>query len=411
LILVCSVTANVAAQRPEVVAQIQVQGNTITPDAEMLDLAGLSVGMPLAPETIDSARRRLDATGRFDRVQVLKRFASITDASQIVLVVIVHEPGASIALPGAPGLPARVVRRRGPGLQYLPLLDYDDGYGWTYGLQLALPRPAGDRSRIAFPLTWGGERKAAAVFEKTFPAGPLTRVESGGSLTRRVQPYFEEPENRARVWVRAERAFGLALRTGMTADWQRVGLGPGPRDEVASIGADATVDTRIDPWLARNAVWVHASWMRAAFPGAAANLTELDARGYLGLPGQSVLVARVARRGADTPVPGYAKRILGGLDTLRGFRVGTAVGDTLALGSLEVRTPFTSPLRIAKMGVSAFVDAAAAYDAGERLGDRIFSRGIGGGVWMSLPVARLELSVAHGLGASTRVQFGLTVGH
>jgi outer membrane protein assembly factor BamA len=81
LLLACCVTVNVAAQSPEVVTQIQVQGNTITPDAEMLDLAGLSVGMPLAPETIDSARRRLEATGRFDRVQVLKRFASIADPS------------------------------------------------------------------------------------------------------------------------------------------------------------------------------------------------------------------------------------------------------------------------------------------------------------------------------------------
>jgi hemolysin activation/secretion protein len=98
--------------------------------------------------------------------------------------------------------------------------------------------------------------------------------------------------------------------------------------------------------------------------------------------------------------------ILGGMDNLRGFRTGTAVGDTLVAGSVEVRTPITSPLNVAKLGVSAFFDTATVYDHRERLQDQRFLKGVGGSVWLSAAFFRLNLAVAHGLKGSTRVHFG-----
>lgn len=406
LLLAVALAAPPAA---EAVVRIQMQGNALTPDLEMLELAGLSVGMPFAPDTISAATERLERSGRFDSVRVLKRFASIADPTQIVLVVIVHEPGATIDRPG-PGLPARVVRRRGAGFQYLPLVAFDEGYGWTYGVQVARAHAIGRRTRLALPLTWGGERKAAAVIESTFDGGPFTRVEGGGAITRREHPFYDAAETRQRVWLRGERTFNPSLRAGATVDWQRVSLGDTGADRVPSIGADITLDTRVNPWLARNAVWARAAWRRADLPARAANFTEIEARGYLGLPSQSVLVAHVARTGADAEVPAYAKALLGGAGTLRGFEVGTDVGDTRASGSLEIRTPLTSPLSVTKLGVNAFIDAAAVYDQGERLRAQHFSQGIGGGVWLSLAVVRLELTVTHRPGATTRVQFGMNSG-
>ncbi len=408
LILGCGVAVAAAAASRETVVQVQVQGNTITSDAEMLDLAGIAVGRPLADDTLEDAAARLKATGRFDRVEVLKRFASIADPSQIVVVIVVHEPGASIEVPGA-GLPARVVRRRSPGLQYLPLLDFDDGYGWTYGLQLARRNVAGRDSRLAFPLTWGGERKAGAVLDRAFQAGPLTRVEGGGLITRRMHPFYGDPENRRRVWIRAERQFGPAVRAGTTIDWQHVSLGAAD-DDVPSFGGDVTLDTRVDPWLARNAVWARAAWRRATFPQGAVAITEIDARGYVGLLGQSVLVVRALHDDASAALPVYARPMLGGTDNLRGFRAGTAVGDTLAAASAEVRVPLNSPLRVAKLGVNAFVDLAAVYPEGGRMGNQPFKQGVGGGVWFSLAFLRVSVVVAHGLGGSTRVHFGTNVG-
>ena len=81
-----------AAQLPvETVATIQVQGNTATPDADVLRMAGVSVGMPFESTTIDAITKRLRNAGKFDSVEVRKRFASLSDLSQIALVIVVDE--------------------------------------------------------------------------------------------------------------------------------------------------------------------------------------------------------------------------------------------------------------------------------------------------------------------------------
>src|SRR5207248_5954309 len=169
-------------------------------------------------------------------------------------------------------------------------------------------------------------------------------------------------------------------------------------------GADLVFDTRLDPMLARNAIYARAEWERSNVPGAAVNQTTVDARGYIGLLGQSVLVVRALRQDADRSVPPYLKSMLGRVSNLRGFRTGTAIGDTLVASSIELRVPLTSPLSIGKVGVSAFVDVAKAYDKGQRFEDQKFERGIGGAGWFSAAFLRLDIAVPHGMGGSKRVQ-------
>jgi hemolysin activation/secretion protein len=91
---------------------------------------------------------------------------------------------------------------------------------------------------------------------------------------------------------------------------------------------------------------------------------------------------------------------------LRGFRAGTAAGDTLVAYSAEVIVPLTSPLLVGKVGLSAFVDRGAVYNDGERLRDQPMREGYGGGVWFSAAFLRLNIVVAHGRGSSTRVHVG-----
>src|SRR5262249_55056458 len=67
---------------PEIITAIQIHGNTATPDEEIRRLAGVEVGAPLEPTTIEDVAARLRATRRFQSVQVLKRYASIADLSQ-----------------------------------------------------------------------------------------------------------------------------------------------------------------------------------------------------------------------------------------------------------------------------------------------------------------------------------------
>lgn len=394
-----------AAER---IADIQVHGNVLTPDAEIVRLAGVRLGMAVDADLVAAIANRLRETHRFERVEVLKRFASIADPSQVALVIIVDEgPMRMLTDDGDPST-VDVARRRGPQLMYLPILGFEDGYGLSYGLRTTWPDPAGEKSRLSFPLTWGAEKRAAVEFEKAF-AGPVSRFQAGGAVVRRTHPYFEKNDDRRRVWARVERDVSHSLRAGATGSVERVSF-LGSHDRLSRVGADVVFDTRVDPMLARNAVYARAGWDALVFGRAAdARRTDLEARGYLGLPGQAVLVGRALRQDSNRPLPSYERPLLGGLTSLRGFAVGSAVGDTLVSTSLELRLPLTSPLGTGKFGVSAFMDAAAIYDKGEELRHQRFERGAGGGLWIAATVFRLNLYVAHGIGGSTRAQMDTTI--
>ena len=63
------------------IAELRVQGNVLTPDDEIIRAAGIAVGVPFDADTLESVAARLRADGRFKSVEVLKRFASISDPS------------------------------------------------------------------------------------------------------------------------------------------------------------------------------------------------------------------------------------------------------------------------------------------------------------------------------------------
>jgi outer membrane protein assembly factor BamA len=390
------------AQAPEVVSAIQIHGNTATPDEEIKKLAGIDLGMRVEPSTIEDVAARLRATKRFERVQVLKRFASIADPTQILLVVIVDEGPVKVEMTGDPDRPTRVVRDRRLNLMLLPVLGFEDGYGFTYGVRLARPDILGKQSRLAFPLTWGGEKKAGAELEKIIPRGPIDRLIAGASLSRRTNPFFDEDDDRRRVWIRGERELVRGVRAGATAGWQRVSFFDAD-DRFTHAGADVVVDTRVDPILPRNAVYARAAWERLSL---GMNRTELDARGYIGAIGQSVVALRALRLDSSEPLPPYLKPLLGGMANLRGFPAGTAAGDTLVATSAELIVPLTSPLSVGKIGVSAFVDAGIVYDKRARFSDQTLKQGYGGSLWFSAAFLRLNIAVAHGRGSSTRVHVG-----
>lgn len=394
--------------QPEVIAEIQVHGNHVTPDEDVVALAGIAIGAPFTPETIAQVREKLKSSGKFDDVNVLKRYASISDLSKITVVIIVNEGPVRVDFKTGPdGEEIAVVKKRGlfRSMMFLPILDGEDGYGLTYGVTASLADVAGERSRLSFPLSWGGTRRAGAEIEKNFVSGPLTRVEIGGAIQRRTNPAYEEDDDRRRGWIRAERAIGY-FRLGATAGLENVTFGP-LDDDLKTVGGDVTFDTRLDPTYPRNAVLATAAWERVSFSGGGTlHRTRLDGRGYLGLIKQSVLAVRVMRDGANAPQPAYLRPLLGGWSNLRGFEAGAFVGDIVVAGSAELLVPLSSPLSVGRLGVSVFVDTGTAYDYGQRLRDQVNHTGIGGSVWMSATVFRVSLSVAHGRGAGTRVNFG-----
>ena len=406
----------IVAQQERIVA-IQVHGNTLTPDAEIILASGLSEGA-FSDDLLAQATARLKTTKRFERVEVLKRYASISDATQIVIVIQVDEGPVRIAspvpgvpdVPGVPGRSPRAVKRGPVNIMFVPLLDAEDGYGLTYGAQMAITGHRNTSSRLVVPLSWGGDKRAAAEFQKEFAPRFAPQLKAGALVQRRTHPFFKEHADRKRVWGRAEWQLVKPLRAGSTLAWQKSSL-LDRDDTTRSIGGDLVLDTRLDPVMPRNAVYARAVVERLTFGEGAIGdraivKTELEGNGYIGLFRGNVLALRVLREDMNRSAPPYFKSILGGSSNLRGFRAGYGVGDTLVAGSVELRMPLTSPLNIARFGTSVFVDAATAYDKGQKFRDQRLRKGVGAGLWASAALFRISLMVAHGIGEGNRVHFG-----
>ena len=83
----------------EVVADVLVHGNQIVPDAEVRSLAGIVAGSPFSDALLAEITKRLKDSGKFESIDVVKRFASIEDASRIIIVIIVSEGPVRIVMP------------------------------------------------------------------------------------------------------------------------------------------------------------------------------------------------------------------------------------------------------------------------------------------------------------------------
>lgn len=412
-LLVCGLLAPApSSAQQEVIAAVHVHGNTITPSEEVLSISGLNEGSPFTEQVRAAAEARLRSSGRFYDVDVLKRYASISDLSQISVLIQVDDGPVRIDPPvtDAPGIPSqgRVpagVRRRPLHVMFAPILTAEDGYGFTYGGRFAIAGHRDTTRRIVVPLSWGGDKRAGVELQKEFSRRFVPDLRTGAFVQRRTHPFFQEKADRQRVWARADWALTRRIRAGTELGWQSSTLAA-EREEAKSAGVDLVFDTRIDPLLPHNAIYARAAVERMDFLRSSAVRTDVEINGYVGLYRGIVLALRAVREDMSEPAPAFYKSLLGGSANLRGFRAGHTIGDTLAAGSAEIRLPITSALHVARFGTSVFMDVGAAYDKGERLGGQKMERGVGGGVWATAPFFRVSLMVARGLGSGTRVHFG-----
>jgi outer membrane protein assembly factor BamA len=399
------IATEIQAQSQEILGEVRVHGNHTTPDEEILALAGLTLGAPVTDELLRQAAHRLAASGRFAGVDVRKRHRSIDNPSDILVVLLVDERAAISETDLMPG-PLKRIRSAG---MWLPVLDYADGYGFTYGARVSFVDVLGPRTRLSVPLTWGGERKVAAEVERTFARGPLSRIEGVVSLTRRENPHFDIADRREEVRVRAERALTSWLRAGGGLRTTKVTFGEVEQRHLAP-NMDITVDTRIDPAFPRNAIHATTGIEQLRFEdGPQTSRWTTDVRGYVGLYRSAVLAVRAITIQSSDPLPPFEQALLGGTSILRGYRFGYAAGDNLAAASVEIRLPLTSPLNIGRFGVKAFVDSGTVYPSGAKLSGNRFDRGIGGGVFFTATVIRAGLDVAWPESGKPRWHFGLGV--
>ena len=363
----------------ETVVEIRIHGNNSVPDEEVLELAGIAVGDFVDSAELDAVARRLAASGRFETVEVHKRYRSLTATDQIALLIVVRER------------PRRLDR-----LMFTPILRYDEGYGISYGLGFGFVDIPGQGGRVSVPMTWGADRRTAFEVERPFGSEAVGRLRGGGSSGRRVHPHFEVEDRRSRVWGGVERRLAFGVRAGAEAAWEEVVFG-----ELTDRLTRAIVVLEYDSlsgMFPRDDVKLHAAVERLSVAGhpVAIFRPRVDAQAFKGVGGQAVLAARVRYEGASAPLPPYERSLLGGLGTLRGWEFGARVGDRLLAASIELRLPLSSPLATGKTGFLLFYDTAAVWDDGS-VRDQ-WLKGVGVGVFLDLPViGGVRFDVGHDL--------------
>ena len=155
-------------------------------DEDVVRLAGVAAGRQARARCACTAiEHRLRESGRFDEIQVRKRYRTL-EMDEVALVLLVHEQPGIRPDGTRPGPFHRLTSR----LMFLPILTYDDGYGWTYGARTSTVNALGLGERLSVPLTWGATRRAALEAERTFRGGPLTRVLGSFGIAQRRESAF-----------------------------------------------------------------------------------------------------------------------------------------------------------------------------------------------------------------------------
>jgi outer membrane protein assembly factor BamA len=390
---------------PERVGEIRVHGNATLSDDAVIELAGVAPGAMLDQAGLDAIEKHLRDSGRFDEVQVRKRYRTL-EMDEVALLLVVHEKPGVTAAGQAPG----VMRRVRSKLMFLPILDYEDGYGWTYGGRVSLVNMFGKGTHVMVPLSWGGSRNAQVDVDHTFRSGPFTRVTGSYGILQRENPAFGVDDRRTSLHGRVERRLWDRVTIGGGLARTDITFGEG-HDHTWTAAADATVDTRRDPAYPIDAVLASAGWNRLNPIGAASFASgidrySLDARGYKRIFRQNVVAARAHYDTASAPLPLYDEWLLGG-SSVRGLDAGTLAGDKRFFWSTELRVPFTAPLDAGRLGFNVFMEGGTTAAYGQAIADEKQLRAAGAGFWLTIAIVNLNFDVAHSLdGHGTRFHFG-----
>jgi outer membrane protein assembly factor BamA len=372
----------------ELVIELRFQGNLSISDDEMLRLSGIDVGAPVSDDVLEEVRNRLLETGRFETVEVARRYRSLVKTDDVILMIAVREK---------PSFASRFM--------FMPLLGGTDEYGMTYGGRLTSTNLLGRGERISAPLTWGGFRNASA--EILFPTENrfLDGISSGGGISRKVNPHFQIGDLRKEVWGGAHRKL-KGVNFDIETGWTDVAFAD-IRESRWGVDTKLSFDTRRSHNHPRDAAYAAIGWERLLFPGQRPdlNIYSVDVRGYKGLLDQTVLAGQVLYQAADGRLPDYERLLLGGSTTVRGHDPGAFVGDSLLLGSVEMRIPLNPTRAIYQTGLNFFFDSGTVFDNGKSLREAAFKNGMGVGWFGYVFGFGIRVDFAYDLRDSFRVHF------
>jgi outer membrane protein assembly factor BamA len=376
----------------EVIVEIRFRGNYSIPDETLMEASGVTPGDPIEADTLALIEQRLRDTEGVGEVEVLKRYRSMSNTTDVVLLINIKEHVA--------------VREK---FMFLPVFTWTDEYGITFGARFTTVDMLGLDERLSFPLTWGGDRSAAAEIGFDVERAALSRVRGGLGISQRENPHFEVRDRRFGGWIDAMKRWEK-FEVGARAEALNIDFGATEENQLET-GLRAAVDTRQDAQLPRNAFYIGGAWdhLRLFESDQSFNRLTADLRGYKTFIGRSILAAQAYWRGADGRLPDWERPFLGGAQTVRGYDAGAFVGDNIALLSAELRVPITPPLPVGLVGLNFFFDSGAVYDWGTALRKARFKNGFGGGIYFFAAFVGLQVDVAYGL-ESEEVHFHFSTG-
>ena len=399
--------ASTIAQAPETITAIRVHGNYSVSDSEVIAISNMAPGDPLELGDLAAMRERLEISGLFDEVDVRKRYQSLTETSLVAIVIVVKErPDSHIKNPIARSI-LGIIRQS----MFLPILDYEEGYGFSYGGRISIVDTFGSGILLSVPATWGGERRAALEAEKELPGNIIDRVLAGTSYRHQIHPTFDVADDRSILWVGADRQLPYGFRISGRLSRESVEFGF-RSDHLTRADATLTYRTTAEGGIPRNDVQASISIERLKFAGSPSSVLRprFSFHGYKSISEQIIFSVRLRFDGASATLPAYEQSLLGGSATLRGWRYGDRIGDRLFALSTEITIPIDFPYSIGTTGIKFFYDTATAYNFDQSIYDMRFLKGLGGGIFLAAPFgAQLRLDVAHTLSGSLRFHAGLDV--
>ena len=280
------------ACKTDTIVELRVHGNQSLSDEDVVGLAGVAVGDRVGDEIVVEVERQLFESGLFDAVDVRRRYLSLVATDQVALILVVQERAGSTSANPLAQLVGPVWRRS----MFLPVLDYTEGYGFTYGGRASLVDIFGTGGRVSVPATWGGTKQIAVEVDKPFETGVVHRIQAGAALVQREDPHFEIDDERTTVWARVTRRLPGHFRVDAHATWADVRFGA-LDDRLAAYRVTLAVDTTNGVTFPRDAVFAEAGfeWLDTSRQDTVIGRPRYEVRGYKGLIGQTVLAVRGGR--------------------------------------------------------------------------------------------------------------------
>jgi len=372
----------------EILVEARFRGNFTTPDEEMIRLGNIEIGVPADAVSFEEIKQRLLQTGRFERVEITKRYRSLSSSEKVILLVTVREKQSAMSK-----------------FMFMPILKGSDEYGFTYGLRTTGKNLLGFKERLSIPLTWGGVRRAALESEFEMNNPVISTLTLSVDFARKENPHFRTGDFRKGVQAELRRRlkrFEVKVHSG----WAGVDFGP-QSSSFVTFGASFVLDTRQDINLPRDAFYAGVSWERLQIldGGPGFNRYTLDLRGYKGIIGQTILAGQFLHHTVDGRLPDFERPFLGGANTLRGYKPGAFIGDNITTSSIELRIPLTSPREVYHTGINVFLDSGAVYDYGTSIGNADFKHGAGVGCFFLFMGFGIKADLAYNMHDAFRVHF------